>query len=235
MPGRKLFVGFLDVLLNGHGHGRSFRHRSHDINLEVGIADSLCGSRPEGSNTGIVLLEIGEILEKGSNTRWTEKYQHIVLHLGQIRQIAAYRAVQNSLGMIDSVIAECIGNFLLVDVAAGKQELFFLVLFQDVDQIVNGRLAVKDFTFPVNDIFLKIEGSGFGNAEILELVQIGDPHLIADPEKMISSMTAGQYHSSEIADIDSVLAKLLSRYPFDVNEFPEIYLQVKLPGQLVIR
>jgi hypothetical protein len=137
--------------------------------------------------------------------------------------------------MIDSVIAECIGNFLLVDVAAGKQELFFLVLFQDVDQIVNGRLAVKDFTFPVNDIFLKIEGSGFGNAEILELVQIGDPHLIADPEKMISSMTAGQYHSSEIADIDSVLAKLLSRYPFDVNEFPEIYLQVELPGQLVIR
>ena len=101
---------------------------------------------------------------------------------------------QNGFGMINTVIGQCVGYLLLVNVAAGQQKLFLFMLFEHIDQVVDGRFAVKDLALAVHHIFLKIKSGGFRNTEILELIQIGDTHFITDPEEMICCMPAGQYH-----------------------------------------
>lgn len=102
------------------------------------------------------------------------------------------------------------------------------MFFQDVNKIVNGSFAIKDFPFAVNYVFLQIKGGRFRNAEVFKLIQICYSQLIAGPEKMISCVATGQYNRSKISDIDFILPKILGRNSFHVYEWPEINFQVKL-------
>ena len=53
----------LNVMLNGHSHGRSFRRGCRNVHTKVGFSSSFCSSRPKCGNPSFSLLRIGEVLE----------------------------------------------------------------------------------------------------------------------------------------------------------------------------
>jgi hypothetical protein len=96
-------------------------------------------------------------------------------------------------------------------------------------------LTVKNFTLSVLNIFLKIIGSGFGNAEIFHAVGNFHPHLFTDPEKMINSIPGCENYSGKIKYIDSVLPEFLGRDAFYYYKFTKFNINAEFLDQFTIR
>ena len=96
------------------------------------------------------------------------------------------------------------------------------MLFNEFGQNGEILLAVKNLTFPVKDIFLKVIGGGFGNAEILHAVGDLNTHLLADPEEMIHGILGVEDNSGIVKDIYPVFPEFPCRHTFDLDKSPEI-------------
>jgi hypothetical protein len=93
---------------------------------------------------------------------------------------------------------------------------------------------MKDLAFSVNDVFLKIEGNIFSNAEILHRIGHAYSELAANPEEIVNAGLACEDYRSKIEDVDFLLTEVLCRYPLDLNKRPEINLEVVFLCQVVI-
>lgn len=233
---RDLFlVDFFDILFQRHRHGRRAGFRSVDIQREPGFLDGFGGGGAKCRETRFVLLELGEVLEQRSDSGRAEENEDIVIDIGKVAQVTANRAVNNGFGVIDLVLVEDLGNIFLVNVGAGIKEFIFLVLADDLDQVVERGFAVEDFAFAVLNVFLQVISGGFGYAEIFHRIRNGETHFLADAEEMVNRITAGKDHSGKIADVHALLAEFLCGNAFHMNELTEIDLEIVLLRQLRIR
>ena len=53
----------LNVMLNGHSHGRSFRCGCRNVHAKVGLSSGFCRSRSKCGNPSFSLFKIGEVLK----------------------------------------------------------------------------------------------------------------------------------------------------------------------------
>src|SRR5665213_2164822 len=99
-----LLIHLFDIMLQGHFHGWGRHGRRFDIYGEPGIYNRLSGVSPESGETGIILFEIGEILEKGFDAGRAEESDDVKIHMGQITQIIWYCTVYHALVKLDIVL-----------------------------------------------------------------------------------------------------------------------------------
>jgi hypothetical protein len=122
-----------------------------------------------------------------------------------------------------------------MDVGTRKQKFFSFVLFCQFYKVRKAFLTVKNLSFPVLNVFLKIISGGFGDAEVLHAVGYLDPHLFADPEEMIYGIPGSEDNCSIVQDVHAVLPKFLGRNTFNLYEFAEYNTDIKFFRQISIR
>lgn len=93
---------------------------------------------------------------------------------------------------------------------------------------------MKNFSFPVLNVFLKIISCRFRNAEILHGIWHFDTHFFTNPEEMINRVARCKNNGSVIKDINPVPAELFSSYTFKLYKGTEINIYVKLFCQIRI-
>lgn len=111
-----------------------------------------------------------------------------------------------------------------MQIGKGQQITLILVLLHDVDQVGGRPVGMKNFPFPVDDVFLQIEGRGFRNTEIFQGIGYGDPEFLGNPEKMVNSRATVKQDGRIILQVDPGLPEFPGRNPFHLDERPEIYL-----------
>jgi hypothetical protein len=116
-----------------------------------------------------------------------------------------------------------------------QKEFLRFVLFDKFNQIGEILFTMKYFPLPVLDIFLQVIGCGFRDAEIFHAIRDFNPHLFANPEKMIYCITGSKDYGRAIQDIYSVLTKFFCRYTFYLEEFPERNVYIELFNQVPVR
>ena len=84
---------FLDVLFNGHGHGRRVFGWCFDVNTEFSLISCFYSSISINCDTGVVLFKVWEVFEQGLYSRRTKEDQNVVIDVAEVRQIAHYGAV----------------------------------------------------------------------------------------------------------------------------------------------
>jgi hypothetical protein len=122
-----------------------------------------------------------------------------------------------------------------VNIRTGEKEFFGFVLLDQLNQVPEIFFAVKDFPFPVLNIFLKVISRGFGDAEILHGVGHLDAHFFANPEKMINGVAGCKNDRGIIKDVYPVFPEFLGWNTFDLDELPENNINIELFCQICIR
>lgn len=206
-----------------------------DVDGEAGVFHRFRRGGAEGGEARFVLLELGEVLEERRNAGRTEENEDIVEHVGQVAQVAANGAVEYGFRVIDLVLVEDLRNFLLVHVGAGIEELVFLVLLDDLDQVVESGFAVEDLALAVLNVFLQVISGGFRDAEIFHRVGNREADFLAHAEEMVDGIAAREDHGVMIGNVHPLLTEFLRRNAFHMDEFPEVDFQGILLCQLGIR
>jgi hypothetical protein len=93
---------------------------------------------------------------------------------------------------------------------------------------------VEDFSLSVDNILLQIESSGFRNTKVFHVVGNRHAGFFTYSKKMVDGRTACKNHRGVVENIDLLLPELFGRYPFHLNERPEINLHIVLLRQVEI-
>lgn len=193
-----------------------------DIEAEAGFFHCFRGGGTKCGDAGFILLELREVLEQGSDARRGEENENIVIHIGQVAQVAAHGTVEHGFGVIDLVLIENFRNVFFVNIRAWVKEFILFMLADDFDQIVEGGFTVKDLALAVLHIFLEVISGRFGDAEIFHRVRNGYAHFGADAEEVVDSVTAGKNDRVMLVDVHPLLSEILGRHTLDMNEFTEV-------------
>jgi hypothetical protein len=230
-----LFIHLLDIFLQRHCHGRSSLFRRVDIEAEASFFHCFRGGGAKCGDAGFVLLELREVLEQRGDARRGEENENIVIHIGQVAQVAADGTVEHGFGVIDLVLIEDLRNIFFVNVGARVKEFILFVLADNFDEIVEGGFTVEDLALTVLHVFLEVISGGFGDAEIFHRVRNGYAHFGTDAEKVINGVAAGKNDRIEFVDVHTLLAKVLRRHTLYVNEFTEVNFKAVLLRQIGVR
>ncbi len=74
------------------------------------------------------------------------------------------------------------------------------MFFNDIHKVGKTTCGMENFSFPVNNVFLKIKSRRFRNTEILHVIIDGQSHFFADSEEVINGCSAGKYDSCVVQD-----------------------------------
>jgi hypothetical protein len=113
---------------------------------------------------------------------------------------------------------------VLADIRAGEQELFVLMLLDNLEQVTRILEASEDFPLSDDDVFLEVVGSLFGDAEIFHVRRHLDFQFTAEAEEMVYGIPAGENDGRVVQDFDFLLSEFLYGNGFDLNERTEIDL-----------
>ncbi len=108
------------------------------------------------------------------------------------------------------------------------------MLFNHIDKIAEMAFPKKYLSFAKLDIFLKIQGNCLRSTEIFHLIRNLDTQFLAETEKVINCMSGCKYYSSVIGDLNAMFSERLGPNAFNLNEFSETDVKVKLFDQLRI-
>ena len=98
------------------------------------------------------------------------------------------------------------------------------MLYDNINKILEFSFAMEDLSFPVNNIFLEIEGNILGDTEIFHCIRNNNPEFITYPEEMIYPCLACKDYGSKIKNIDFLVPKKsFVCDPLDTVERFEIY------------
>jgi len=206
-----------------------------DIEAEAGFFYCFGGGRTECGDACFILLELWKVFEQRCDAGRREENENIVIHIGKIAQVAAYGAIEYRFGVIDLVLVENFRNIFLVYVGARVQEFIFFMLADNFDKIAEGGFAVEDLALTVLHVFLKIIRGGFGDAEILHRIRNSYAHFRTDAEEVINGIAAGKNYRIVFADVHALLAEILGRNSFYMDELTEVNLKTVLLREVRVR
>lgn len=110
-----------------------------------------------------------------------------------------------------------------------------LVLLDQVHEILEAQLAMKNFAFAIDHVLLQIICSGLADAEILHGIRHLKPHLFCKAEEMVHGVARSQDDSGVFTEINALLPEFLTVNAFHVNEGPKINGQLVLLRQIEVR
>ena len=148
---------FLEIVFKGGSHRGCLHGGSFEVKTQTGVADGLSGGGSETSDTDVLLLESGEVFEKGVDTCGAEEEKHIIVKLLVGAEVIRNGTIHHSLRVLDAVLVEdaCI---LLVDIRDDVKELLLLVLDKVGKKSIQlACLAMENLTLAIDDILLEIE------------------------------------------------------------------------------
>ena len=151
-----------------------------------------------------------------------------------IGKVTGKGAVDNGLLVLDLVFLQHLGDFLFMNVGTGKQEFLGFMFLDQFDEVGIIFLAVKDLTFSELNIFLKVIGGRFGNAEILHGFGNLDAHLLADSEIMVNGIPGSKNDCCIIKHVDPVFTEIFGRDTLNFEKFPESDIYVEFPCNFAI-
>lgn len=96
------------------------------------------------------------------------------------------------------------------------------MLLHDLNKLRELAFGMKNLTFPVDDIFLKIDSDRLGDAEIFHCVGDSDTQLCAKAEEVINSYLACENYRREAKDVDTLLSEGLGVESLNLNERLEV-------------
>lgn len=208
----------LKEVFEGGSHGRSFHRRSFKVKTQSGITHGLSGSGTEATDTDILLLEAGEVLQQGVDSGRTEEEEHVIVKLLIRSEIIRNSAIHHGLRVVDTVLIED-ARILLMHVGDDVEETFLLMLHEEREKAVElACLAVENLAFAIYDVFLQIEGYGLGGAEVFHCVGHVDSHLFAETEKIVSSRLGREDDRREVGQIDTLLAEIARAQAFNFDK-----------------
>src|SRR5690606_38162645 len=110
-------------------------HGGFNIQNQIFLSGCLGSSRPKRRYSGVVLLEIGEILEKGLDTRGTKEGQDIIFYVLQVRQISSHCMIDDCLGKLYPVLCQIFRYIFLSYVRTREKVFFTFVLLEIIKKI----------------------------------------------------------------------------------------------------
>lgn len=186
------FALFFQEMFQRRRHRREFGLRRLYVEPQPRVVYGFGGRRTEAPDFDVALLEVREIFEQRLYSCRTEKDEHIVVERFVGFEIVAYRAVHHGFGIVDVMLVEQ-RIFSVVYVGNGEQVFFVGVFGQSGNKVVElARVAEEDFTFAVSDVFLEVEGDGFGCAEIFHRFRNRYAQAFAQSEKVVDSRSRGE-------------------------------------------
>ena len=108
------------------------------------------------------------------------------------------------------------------------------MLFDQFNKVRKVFFTVKNFPFPVLNIFLEIISRGFGDAEILHGIGHLDTHFFTYSEKMINRVAGCKNNRGVVGDVDPVFPEFFGRYTFNSYELMEYNIDIELLCQISI-
>ena len=84
IKGSMVFVMFLIILFQGHGHGGGFRIGRFDIQTQAGLFNCFSSGGSKGGNKCIILFELRKIMKQRLDPGRTEKNKDIVIFRTQV-------------------------------------------------------------------------------------------------------------------------------------------------------
>ena len=172
-------------MFDGHGHRRGTDRGSGHIDPQTGLLRRFLGGGPERGNPRIPLDKVRKVPEQAFNSTWTVKHEHVVFDIAEVAQVGTHRPVHGRPGVVDFAFLEGLRNGRFEQVTARQQETFRLVLFDQIHQLLELHLAMENLPFPVDHVFLEVEGRGFAQAEILHGIRDFKPHFLRNSEEMV--------------------------------------------------
>ena len=142
--------------------------------------------------------------------------------------------IDHRFGEIVSVLFQEIGNIVFADVGTGEEKLLVLMFLDDLEKVFSVFKTCKDLTLPDDDIFLKVIRSLIRDTEVFHIGRHLDLKFLADVKEMIDSMTTCEDDRSMLEDVYFLFAKLFYRNWLNLDEWSEIYFEVKLLSKFQI-
>lgn len=228
-------VDLVEVQVKGGGDGRGLGGGGCEVKAQAGVLYGFCGAGAETSDAYVALLEVGEVLHQGIDTRGREEEKHVIVEC-LAGKVVAYRAVEHGLGIVDVGGVKHGGvDRLLVHVGNGVKELFLVVLGEHGHHVVElAGAAVENLAFAVYDVFLQVEGYGLCGAEIFHGVGDADAHLLAKAEEVVDGGTCGENHGGVLAYIYFLLAEFPGAQALNFDEGTKYQLYAMLRGDVEV-
>ena len=153
----------------------------------------------------------------------------------KVREVAGQGSVDDRLFILNLIVLQHLGDFLLVNVGAWEEEFFVFMFLDQLYQVSGAFLAVEDLPFPELHIFLQVVRRRFRYAEIFHRFRHFEPHLLADPEVMVYRITRSENDRSEFLDAYPVLPEIPGRNAFDPEELLESNIDIEFAGYFAVR
>src|SRR4051812_29014090 len=96
------------------------------------------------------------------------------------------------------------------------------MLLQHLQKVLRRLQTRKNLPLTDHNILLQVVGRLLGNTKVLHVRRHFQLQLLADMEKMVDSVAAGEYDSRMIEDFNLLLSELLHWHWLHLNERPEI-------------
>lgn len=170
----------------------------------------------------IALSIVWEILAEGGDAHGAEEDNHVIALYVESLNVRADAAIECSdlVGQLHLVHKH--RNLCLVDIGLRNEIFLLLVLLHDLNKLRELAFGMKNLTFPVDDIFLKINSDRLRDAEIFHCVGDSDTQLSAKTEEVINSYLACENYRREAKDVDTLLSEGLGVESLNLNERLEV-------------
>jgi len=226
------FLACQDVLFQGCHHAGRLRLRSFNVKSKSCLLHCPHCIAAKSAYYCSVLFKLGQIVKKTLYAAGSKETNDIIFFAGQyFFHIVAEGAVHKTQHKFAVVCLQPVADFVVLLVFGAHIQKFFVALvlidyFKKAFVCTVG--AVENFSFPVQNKFLKVKSHCFGDAEILGILRYIHFQFFAGAEEMVNSVAAGKDDTSVILDFNFLAAEFFSRNRFKSNEGVEFKFEIIL-------